>query len=164
LQHLSKELFTDSGAGTLIRRGYRLHRHGLDDLDVDRFRVLLEESDKDVVSGESSVASYLLRLKQWHDASTAVKIYGDEAYEVAAVVAQGSKMTVPTMDKFVASKSAVMNNVVDNLWAMVRKEHPQLIWCVDKDDSLRPWFFNHADGSWALDDKTVSLLLFIGLA
>ena len=36
---LQKELFTDSGAGTLIRRGYKLFKHnGIEGIGADRFR------------------------------------------------------------------------------------------------------------------------------
>ena len=37
---LQKELFTDSGAGTLIRRGYKLFKHNsIEAVGADRFRM-----------------------------------------------------------------------------------------------------------------------------
>jgi N-acetyl-gamma-glutamyl-phosphate reductase/acetylglutamate kinase len=62
-EHLSKELFTDSGAGTLIRRGHKLFSTtNVDELDFEKVRELLEERDLNVLDGRESVASYLQKL------------------------------------------------------------------------------------------------------
>ena len=57
---LQKELFTDSGAGTLIRRGYRLiNRNSLRDFgNPDLLRNALLR-DPEIKTGKVSVASYL---------------------------------------------------------------------------------------------------------
>ena len=53
---LQKELFTDSGAGTLIRRGYKLFKHdAIEGLRADRLRQVVHDRDPDVKSGENSI-------------------------------------------------------------------------------------------------------------
>ncbi|KAF9577718.1 hypothetical protein BGW38_006886, partial [Lunasporangiospora selenospora] len=126
--HLHKELFTDSGAGTLIRRGFKLFRHNaLEQLDKDRLRKILEKEDPEVKSGHVSVSSYLHQLENGNQKFTA---YGDEPYEVLAVVKSDdeSGSGVPKLDKFIASKAAVLNNVTDNVWALLSKDYPSLTW------------------------------------
>src|SRR5882757_7934495 len=62
---LQKELFTDSGAGTLIRRGYKLFKHSsLEGIGADRLRQVIHERDPDVASGETSVTGVLNDLKK----------------------------------------------------------------------------------------------------
>src|SRR5438477_11348463 len=61
---LQKELFTDSGAGTLIRRGYKLFKHSsIDAVGADRVRQVVHERDPDVKSGAQSVTSVLNTLR-----------------------------------------------------------------------------------------------------
>ncbi|CEI89028.1 Putative Arg11 [Rhizopus microsporus] len=80
--HLHKELFTDSGAGTLIRRGHKLFKYdNLDQIDPDKLRRIMEVEDSAVLSGETSVASYLRSLQ-----GKQVNIYTDEPGQVLAIV------------------------------------------------------------------------------
>ncbi|KAL1921482.1 uncharacterized protein VTP21DRAFT_11198 [Calcarisporiella thermophila] len=151
--HLHKELFTDSGAGTLIRRGNRLLRHeSLSDVDVDRMRRLLQEEDPHVKSGNTTVASYLQQLRE-----QSCQVYCDEPYEALAVVTPGR---VARLDKFVASKAAVLNNVTDNLWNLLRRDHPRLVWTVDQSDKNLAWHFERSDGSFTQNGKA---LFFYGI-
>lgn len=70
---LQKELFTDSGAGTLIRRGYKLFKHNnLDVLGADRLRQVIHDRDPAVIAGLQSVTGVLTDLKK-----TPYTIYGD---------------------------------------------------------------------------------------
>ncbi|ORX61589.1 bifunctional acetylglutamate kinase/N-acetyl-gamma-glutamyl-phosphate reductase [Hesseltinella vesiculosa] len=149
--HLHKELFTDSGAGTLIRRGHKLFKYNsLDQVDPDKIRRIMEAEDTSVKSGAHSVASYLRDLQAKKD----VSIYTDEPGQVLAVVsrdaADPSKPAV--LEKLLASKTAVLNNVPDNLWTSIRKDYPALSWRVDGKDAEegnldRSWHFERADGS-----------------
>src|SRR6188768_3964416 len=78
---LQKELFTDSGAGTLIRRGYKLFKHkSIDGIGADRFRQVIHDRDPDVQAGFASVTGVLNDLKK-----TPYTVYGDEPLEVLAV-------------------------------------------------------------------------------
>src|SRR5204862_2752322 len=76
---LHKELFTDYGAGTLIRRGYRLFKYNsVNETDNSKLQQILQNSEI-----SSDPASY---IKQLGNKSHA--IYSDELYEVLAVVTQ----------------------------------------------------------------------------
>ncbi|KAI8068021.1 Aspartate/glutamate/uridylate kinase [Gongronella butleri] len=148
--HLHKELFTDSGAGTLIRRGHKLFKYGsLDQVDPDKIRRIMEAEDPSVKSGEQSVASYLRELQGKKD----ISIYTDEPGQVLAVVTRDSSdaSKPAVLEKLLASKTAVLNNVPDNLWNTIRKEHPVLSWRVDAKQAEgtmdRSWHFERADGS-----------------
>jgi hypothetical protein len=60
LPHCKKELFTDSGAGTLIRRGYKLFKYdSIDKIGADRFRQVVHDRDPEVLAGLQSVTGVL---------------------------------------------------------------------------------------------------------
>jgi len=153
--HLHKELFTDSGAGTLIRRGFKLfHHNSLEQLDKDRIRKIMEKEDPEVKTGLISVSSYLHQLE---NSKQGFKAYGDEPYEVLAVVKNDdeSGSGVPKLDKFIATKAAVLNNVTDNVWALLSKDYPALTWVVDEADENKGWHFDKAEGSFTKNGKTL---------
>jgi N-acetyl-gamma-glutamyl-phosphate reductase/acetylglutamate kinase len=147
--HLHKELFTDSGAGTLIRRGHKLFKYDkLDQVDPDKLRRIMEAEDSSIQSGQSSVASYLRSLQQKD-----VNIYTDEPGQVLAIVTKDPKdpSKPAVLEKLLTSRTAVLNNVPENLWNSIRKDHNNLTWRVDskaKEGNLDPsWHFERADGS-----------------
>ncbi|KAI7861895.1 Aspartate/glutamate/uridylate kinase [Spinellus fusiger] len=162
--HLHKELFTDSGAGTLIRRGHKLYRHtDLSTIDTDKVRRIMEAEDPTIKSGEASVAQYLRDLQ-----NKKVSLYTDEPGEVLAIVTSDpndpSKPAV--LEKLLASKSAVLNNVADTVWNSIRKDYSALTWCIRSkanNDTLDPtWHFERADGSLR-DPDDGSTLFFYGI-
>lgn len=162
--HLHKELFTDSGAGTLIRRGHKLFKYNkLDQVDPDKIRRIMESEDPVVKSGEMSVASYLRELQRKN-----VTLYTDEPGQVMAIVttdpADPSKPAV--LEKLLASKTAVLNNVPDNLWNSIRKDHDVLTWRVSakaEDGNLdQSWHFERADGSLR-NPQDGSTMFFYGI-
>ncbi|KAI8141737.1 Aspartate/glutamate/uridylate kinase [Fennellomyces sp. T-0311] len=162
--HLHKELFTDSGAGTLIRRGHKLFKYDqLDQVDPDKIRRIMETEDSVVKNGETSVASYLRDLQKKN-----VTLYTDEPGQVLAVVtkdpADPSKPAV--LEKLLATKTAVLNNVPDNLWNTIRKDFDVLTWRVGakaEDGNLdRSWHFERADGSLR-NPQDGSTMFFYGI-
>ncbi|KAF9949046.1 hypothetical protein BGZ70_001954 [Mortierella alpina] len=153
--HLHKELFTDSGSGTLIRRGFKLfHHNSLDHLDKDRLRKIMEKEDPEVQSGAVSVSSYLHQLE---NSKQGFRAYGDEPYEVLAVVKNDDEIGtgVPKLDKFIATKAAILNNVTDNVWALLSKDYPSMTWIVDENDANKGWHFDKAEGSFTKNGKTL---------
>src|SRR4051812_31417521 len=61
---LHKELFTDSGSGTLIRRGYRLFRYdSVDKINKDNMKDMLK-LDPEIASGSVDLDVYLKQLSQ----------------------------------------------------------------------------------------------------
>ncbi|KAJ2222637.1 hypothetical protein IWW45_008551 [Coemansia sp. RSA 485] len=155
-EHLHKELFTHSGAGTLIMRGHRLFsEQDLANVDSDRLRALMMAHDPEIASGAATAASYWQQLAELKKDGGQYWIYGDEPYQVAAVVTRKPGQTVSTLDKFIATKAAVLGNITDNAWKLIARDHPQLIWSVPRTDDNLSWHFERADGSWAVGDNIV---------
>ncbi|KAI1787210.1 bifunctional acetylglutamate kinase/N-acetyl-gamma-glutamyl-phosphate reductase [Ganoderma leucocontextum] len=147
---LQRELFTDSGAGTLIRRGYKLFRHqSLDSVGADRLRQVIHDRDPDVLSGEESVTGVLNALKE-----TPYTIYGDEPLDVVAIVAH-PEGEIPILTKLLASRTGVMNGIVDNVFNAIKKDHRKLFWTARADDENRAWHFERADGSFTRAGKSL---------
>ncbi|KAH8108964.1 hypothetical protein DFH11DRAFT_1818387 [Phellopilus nigrolimitatus] len=79
---LQTKLFTDSGAGKLIRRNYKLSKHGsIEAVSADHLRQVIHDRDPNVLSGQQSVAGVLNELKK-----APHMIYSDEAFDVVAIV------------------------------------------------------------------------------
>ncbi|CAH6718306.1 protein Arg5p,6, mitochondrial [[Candida] jaroonii] len=156
---LQKELFTDSGAGTLIRRGYKLiNRNSLTEFgNPDLLRSALLR-DPEIKSGKLSVASYLKILE-----NSSFKSYGDEPLEVLAIVIdknENQSIDIPKLDKFLSSKNGWLNNVTDNIFNSIKKDFNQLYWIVNENDSNLPWYFSKSDGSFS---KNGEILFWYGI-
>ncbi|KAK9325716.1 hypothetical protein V1517DRAFT_313247 [Lipomyces orientalis] len=145
---LQKELFTDSGAGTLIRRGYKLlTRDSLDMFEsLDAFKDALVK-DPFFNGSTELVNSYVDSLR-----NSKFKAYADEPFEAVAVV-KDTDSEIPVLDKFVASKDGWQNNVADNVWSAVRSDKSCLQWVVPEDTERASWFFDRADGSFVKNGK-----------
>ncbi|CCH44350.1 hypothetical protein BN7_3913 [Wickerhamomyces ciferrii] len=155
---LQKELFTDSGAGTLIRRGYRLlTRSSLNEFSEPELLRKALQRDSEISAGKLSVASYLRELE-----NSSFKSYGDEPLEVLAIVKDGveSSANVPILDKFLASKAGWLNNVSDNIFHAIRRDYNSLQWVVREDDPNTNWYFSKSDGSYT---KNGRILFWFGV-
>ena len=147
---LQKELFTDSGAGTLIRRGYKLFKHdSIDKVGADRFRQVVHDRDPEVLAGLQSVTEVLNNLKK-----TPYTLYGDEPLDVLAIVSH-PEGEIPVMTKMLSSRGGVLNNVMDNVFKAIRKDHRKLFWTAQADDENRSWHFERADGSFTRAGKSL---------
>lgn len=147
---LQKELFTDSGAGTLIRRGYKLYkRDSIEGVGTDRLRLVFQERDPEIVSGGKSVAEVFGDMKK-----QPFTIYGDEPFDVVAVVSH-PEGEVPILSKLLASRTGVLNAVLDNVWTSIRKDYKRLFWTIKADDENRAWHFERADGSFTRNGRTL---------
>ena len=147
---LQKELFTDSGAGTLIRRGYKLFKHNnIEAIGADRFRQVIHDRDPDVLAGFQSVTGVLNDLKK-----TPYTIYGNEPLDAVAIVSHPEGET-PVMTKLLSSRSGVLNNVMDNVWNAIKQDHRRLFWTALAEDENRAWHFERADGSFTRGGKSL---------
>lgn len=152
---LQKELFTDSGAGTLIRRGYKLLiRDSLKQFSSGELLRAALERDPEIQENKISVASYLRSLE-----TASFKAYGDEPLEVLAIV-RNDISTIPTLEKFLASKNGWLKNVSDNVWHAITKDYKQLQWVVREEDENSGWHFSKAEGSFA---KNGHILFWYGI-
>ncbi|GAA6009130.1 hypothetical protein JCM11491_005763 [Sporobolomyces phaffii] len=150
--NLQKELFTDSGAGTLLRRGYKLYKHNsVEAVGQDRLRRVLAERDEDVTSGRKSVAQVLGELEKSQAPYT---IYGDEPCDVVAIVSHPEGQ-VPVMTKFLANSNAIQNGVTDNIFNSIKKDFKRLFWTAKADDENKSWHFERADGSFTRNGRSL---------
>ncbi|KAK9480802.1 Aspartate/glutamate/uridylate kinase [Lipomyces japonicus] len=147
-EDLQKELFTDSGAGTLIRRGYKL-------LTSDRFDqfssvAAIKEAlarDAELRENPEKIDSYVEDLK-----TQSFKAYADEPHDVLAIVKTNAG-AVPVLDKFLATKSGWQNNVTENVWSALQADNASLQWEISEGNEYASWFFDRADGSFVHNGK-----------
>lgn len=150
VDQLQKELFTDSGAGTLIRRGHKLFRSSsIEEVGPERLRAMLREHDEDVRENRKSAAQIFSEISR-----APYTIYGDEGLECVAFVSHPPG-EVPVLAHFVMTRSAVMNNIVDNIWTMIKKDYKRLVWTSRSDDENRSWHFEHADGGFTRNRRSL---------
>ncbi|OXV09281.1 hypothetical protein Egran_02955 [Elaphomyces granulatus] len=145
---LQKELFTDSGAGTLIRRGNKVHsKSSLSEFEhLQTFKDVLVR-DREGLDAKATVDRYVEGLK-----TRGFKAYFDEPMEALAVVLtpqEGSHLA--HLASFTITRAGWLTNVADNVFASIKKEFPKLVWTVKADDENLTWFFGKADGSLSRD-------------
>ncbi|RYP45126.1 hypothetical protein DL768_008484 [Monosporascus sp. mg162] len=146
---LQKELFTDSGAGTLIRRGDRLETATsvADFTDLEKLKDGLIR-DREVPDARATVDRFLdfLRARKF-------KAYYDEPMNALAVVLDPSpEQPYATLATLTITKQGWLGHVADNLFDAIQKDYPSLVWTVKADDENLTWFFGRANGSLVHDD------------
>ena len=62
---------------------------------------------------------------------------------------------VPTLDKFVCSDAAWLNNVTDNVFNVLRRDFPALQWVVSENDANIAWHFDKSQGSYLKGGKVL---------
>jgi N-acetyl-gamma-glutamyl-phosphate reductase/acetylglutamate kinase len=102
-----------------------------------------------VLSGHASVTGVLSDLQK-----TPYTIYGDEPLDVVAIVSHPEGET-PIMTKLLSSRNGILNNVVDNVFNAIKKDHRRLFWTAQADDENRTWHFERADGSFSRAGKSL---------
>ncbi|KAI9372287.1 hypothetical protein BJX61DRAFT_542838 [Aspergillus egyptiacus] len=151
---LQKELFTDSGAGTLIRRGNKLHtKTSLSEFeDLDKLKEVLVR-DREQLDAKATVDRYVEGLKERD-----FKAYFDEPMEALAIVLPPAKESISSaahLATFTITKSGWLTNVADNVFAAIKKDYPKLVWTVKEDDENLTWFFDKADGSLSREGEVL---------
>ncbi|KAK0628193.1 Aspartate/glutamate/uridylate kinase [Bombardia bombarda] len=140
---LQKELFTDSGAGTLIRRGNKLlsatSLSDFKDLNVLK-NVLIR--DREGPDSKETVDKYIEFLSE-----NPFQAYYDGPMNALAIVLPPNNGRQATLATLTITKSGWLTNVADNIFTTLKKEHPQLVWTVREDDENLSWFFDKSDGS-----------------
>ena len=154
---LQKELFTDSGAGTLIRRGNKVHTatsiSEFSDLNNLKEVLIRERQGLDAAA---TVDRYLDQLR-----GREFKAYFDEPMEALAIVLPPTGQTsIAQLATLTITKSGWLTNVADNVFASIKKDYPKLMWTVKEDDENLTWFFDKADGSLS---RSGEVLFWYGL-
>ncbi|KAL8803980.1 MAG: hypothetical protein Q9182_002852 [Xanthomendoza sp. 2 TL-2023] len=149
---LQRELFTDSGAGTLIRRGNKVHVNSkLSQFeDIEAFKNVLVR-DREALDAKATVDRYVQGLGERE-----FRAYFDEPMEALAIVLppqEGSSMA--QLATFTITKSGWLTNVADNVIAAIKKDFSKFMWTVKTDDENLTWFFDKADGSLSKGGETM---------
>ncbi|QUC18046.1 uncharacterized protein UV8b_02287 [Ustilaginoidea virens] len=153
---LQKELFTDSGAGTLIRRGDKIQKVAsvaeFEDLGALKATLI---RDREGLDAEATVDRYVDYLNE-----NPFTAYYDDAMQCLAIVMPPSKdRRMATLATLTITKSGWLTNVAENVFADIKKDYPQLAWTVSESDENLTWFFEKADGSFS---KNGSVLFYYG--
>jgi N-acetyl-gamma-glutamyl-phosphate reductase / acetylglutamate kinase len=154
---LQKELFTDSGAGTLIRRGNKVHVNSKisDFPDLNKLKEVLVR-DREGLDARAVVDRYVNGLQE-----QSFKAYCDEPMEALAIVMPPSSETsIAHLATLTITRQGWLTNVADNIFASIRKDFARLMWTVKEDDENLTWFFDKADGSFS---KNGEVLFWYGL-
>lgn len=153
---LQKELFTDSGAGTLIRLGDRIQKvsslSGFQDLNK-----IKETLTRDYMglNAEATVDRFIEFLK----ANPFTAYYDDSMSCLAIVLPPSADRPMATLATFNITKSGWLGNVAENVFSAIKKENPSLYWTVSEADENLTWFFEKSDGSFNCNS---SVLFYYG--
>ena len=137
---MQKELFTDTGAGTLIRRGNKLaSKSSLRELNQSKLKQALLR-DKSIRDADAAIQNFSTKN---------IRAYADEPVEVLAIVESPKGSEPATLTHFSATKHRWLGNVTDNVFSSVKRDHDKLVWKVRADDENLTWFFEKAQGSFS---------------
>ena len=155
---LTRELFTHTGAGTLIRKGERIE--WFDSLDSDqlgRLEPLLETS-----------FGRMLR-EDWLQSRDVRGLLMAESGRAAALIVNGKK-GMPYLDKIVVTPEARGEGLGAALWQSLRQRFPAMYWRARINNPIAGWYFQqarttHRNEPWVVftigidDDAVVSELV-----
>ncbi|KAI6782571.1 Protein arg-like protein [Emericellopsis cladophorae] len=142
---LQKELFTDSGAGTLIRRGDKIQKASSvsEFEDLDKIKATLVR-DREGLDAEATVDRFVESLK-----GNPFTAYYDDAMQCLAVVLPPTdERPMATLATLNITKAGWLSNVAENVFVAIKKDNPSLFWTVSEADENLTWFFEKADGSF----------------
>jgi N-acetyl-gamma-glutamyl-phosphate reductase / acetylglutamate kinase len=149
---LQKELFTDTGAGTLIRRGNKLNTA----VSLSQFDDLQQLKDVLVRDREGLDAGAIIDKYVDYLKARDFKAYFDEPMDALAIVfPPNATSSLANLATFTITKAGWLTNVADNVFAAIKKDEPKLVWTVKEDDENLTWFFDKADGSFSKDGEVM---------
>ncbi|WPG97955.1 N-acetyl-gamma-glutamyl-phosphate reductase (arg-6) [Acrodontium crateriforme] len=144
---LERELFTHSGAGTLIRRGTKLQQAtSIGEFEsVEQLKQTLIR-DRDGLDSIAVVDRYVDLLK-----TRTFQAYYDENMEALAIVLPPTPAgsSIAQLATLTMTRSAWLSNIADNVFQNLKRDFPKLAWTVKQDDENLTWFSEKADGSIA---------------
>ncbi len=149
---LQKELFTDTGAGTLLRRGNKVHiSTSLSQFEnIEAFKEVLVR-DREGLDARATVDRYVQGLGERD-----FRAYFDEPMEALAIVLPPqSSSSLAHLATFTITKAGWLTNVSDNVFASIKKDFSKLMWTVKTDDENLTWFFDKAEGSLTKDGEVL---------
>ncbi|MFT5520853.1 MAG: acetylglutamate kinase [Enterobacterales bacterium] len=141
--HLSKELFTHKGSGTLIRKGESILSFSEEQLNFDQ-QQLTELMEK----------SFSKKLNPDYFESTTIKAaYITQCYRAAAIITEQNGLAY--LDKFVVADEAKGEGLGKTLWKMIKANNPKLYWRCRPDNIINSFYFNNSDGCYKTADWNI---------
>jgi hypothetical protein len=135
---LLRELFTVSGAGTMIRKGSRIEKHsGLGAVDRGRLTELLESAfGRALVPGAMEDGGLVVAQSE--------HVYLEENYLGAALL--GSTDIAPYLSKFAVNRQAQGEGIGGEIWAMLTRDFPTFFWRARPNNPIVPFYAKQCDG------------------
>jgi acetylglutamate kinase len=133
--HLTRELFTYRGAGTLVRKG-------------ESINVFENPGAKTLLSVKELVEQSFDRTLRddWFKSLSEPLVLLSETGRAAAVITKGVD-GLPYLDKFVVTSAAQGEGLGAAIWQVVRARFPALYWRSRNTNPVTPWYFQQADSS-----------------
>ena len=137
--NLPKELFTDSGSGTLIKHGYSVSQYSLPDKKIqEHFKKIIEAS-----FGGSLVHSFF-------DDPSSVNIFMTSCKR--ATIAISNEFSIPYMDKFGVIPEAKGEGLGAGIWHEMRKVYPQVFWRSRPNNPINNFYTSICEGCQKQDE------------
>lgn len=138
-RHLTRELFTHRGCGTLIRRGETFAQHQA--IDPERRPQLVGLLER----------CFARRLQAgYFDQLALDQLIWSSSHRAAAIITRDPE-GLAYMDKFAVTPTAQGEGLGAALWHQVRHHYPKLYWRSRIDNPINAWYFRHADVSLRRD-------------
>jgi acetylglutamate kinase len=133
-EHLTRELFTYGGAGTLVRHGESFQQ--ITDLDLSRrgeLHSLIE------VCFEKNLE------ERYFDQLQLDRVIWSESKRAAAVIVKGLD-GIAYLDKFVVTPEAQGEGIGAALWHVLRNHYDRLYWRSRETNPINSWYLRMSDG------------------
>jgi len=133
--HLTRELFTYRGAGTLVRKGEAINvfeNPGAGTLAS--VRKLVEHSFQRTLRSD------------WFKQLNEPLVLLSETGRAAAIITNGVD-GLPYLDKFIVTSEAQGEGLGAAIWQVVRARYPALYWRSRYTNPVTPWYFQQSDSS-----------------
>jgi acetylglutamate kinase len=153
---LTRELFTHSGDGTLVRKGEKIEElTNKGAVDTPRLVTLVESAFGQTL------------LSTWWDDVDLLAAYVSESYRAAAVVAELDEFVY--LDKFAIDETARGEGLARTVWDHMIRDFPNLVWRSRADNQFNPFYEKESDGQvttgqWTIFWKGVTDFDVIGRA
>jgi len=133
--HLTRELFTYRGAGTLVRKGEAINVFRNPDAEtLASVKTLVEKS-------------FQRKLRDgWFESLDDPLVLLSETGRAAAIMTEGVD-GIPYLDKFTVTSEAQGEGLGAAVWQVVRARYPALYWRSRNTNPITPWYFQQADSS-----------------
>jgi len=133
--HLTRELFTYRGAGTLVRKGESIN--------------VFEDPEAETLATVKKLVEHSFQRKlrnDWFERLKEPLVLLSETGRAAAIMTRGVD-GLPYLDKFTVTSEAQGEGLGAAIWQVVRARYPALYWRSRYTNPVTPWYFQQADSS-----------------